>query len=76
LGGAQALGIDGEIGNFLPGKAFDAVIADTATTSSPIDTQEADSLEDTISKFVFLGDDRNFVAVYVNGIDRLPTCSL
>lgn len=74
LGGAQALGVDANIGNFVVGKAFDALVVDTAVTSSPFDVQDADSLEDMVSKFVFLGDDRNIVAVYVNGVNCLPTC--
>jgi guanine deaminase len=73
LGGSQALGIDDKVGSLEPGKAFDAVIVDPCVPGSPIDALPTDSTEDVISKFVYLGDDRNFVSVFVNGVDRLPS---
>lgn len=54
------------------GKAFDAIIVDPSAAGSPFDALPTESMDDVISKFVYLGDDRNIVAVFVNGVDRLP----
>lgn len=67
LGGSQVIGQDHLIGNFLPGKAFDALIVDPKAKTSPFNVFETDSQEDIFQKFIFLGDDRNIVSVFVNG---------
>lgn len=76
LGGAQALSIDDKIGNFQVGKSFDALLIDTYAgvvdefllpeelTSKLSDTQK---FEKMIQKFVYTGDDRNIIQVFVNG---------
>ena len=70
LGGAACVGMEDRIGSFAPGKCFDALIVDPNADASPFDTFPQDSLEDIFSKFIFLGDDRNIVEVYVDG-DRV-----
>ncbi|KAG0719322.1 Guanine deaminase [Chionoecetes opilio] len=56
LGGAQAVSLDDRTGNFEAGKEFDAILVDVD-----------DTMEDKIHKFLYNGDDRNMVAVYVAG---------
>jgi guanine deaminase len=69
VGGATVLGLDAKIGNFKVGKEFDALIIDTAAPhGAPVfDIFDGDTVEDCISKFFYLGDDRNIVRRYVAG---------
>jgi len=67
LGGAQALNIDKEVGNFEVGKEFDALHVDLSSVSSPIDLFPGEDLFQIVQKFILLGDDRNIVQVYVQG---------
>ncbi|OWF53676.1 guanine deaminase-like [Mizuhopecten yessoensis] len=69
LGGAKVLDMDEVIGNFEVGKEFDALIIDPKAAGSVIDVFENDTVEDVIQKFVFLGDDRNILNVFVAGRD-------
>ena len=67
LGGAKVLGIEKIVGNFEPGKSFDALIIDIAGDGRKT-TVETFSHDDPISifeKFIYLGDDRNIADVYV-----------
>ena len=45
LNAAKGLGIDDELGNFEPGKIFDALLIDLDTPSSPVDTYAEDTFE-------------------------------
>ncbi|XP_059478855.1 guanine deaminase isoform X2 [Neocloeon triangulifer] len=65
LGGAQALALDEAIGNFVPGKEFDAILVDMDAGPSEL-IKEYSTLE-LIQKFVYLADDRNIKQVYVSG---------
>lgn len=72
LGGAKALFLDDQIGNFVVGKRFDALLVDT--DCDPIDTfdfQQPESDEEhllkCLQKFIYSGDDRNIVKVFVDG---------
>lgn len=67
LGGQEVLGQHDKLGNFLPGKIFDALIIDPYHDDSPFEVSEKDSLHDIIHKFVFLGDDRNIRQIFVDG---------
>ncbi|KAI8817236.1 uncharacterized protein EV422DRAFT_228048 [Fimicolochytrium jonesii] len=77
LGGARVLNIAETVGNFIPGKEFDAVIVDLdapETTTSEIDEArrpvtvfEHDTVTTMFEKWVFLGDDRNVAGVWVKG---------
>ncbi|EFA06106.1 guanine deaminase [Tribolium castaneum] len=67
LGGAKALALDNEIGNFEVGKSFDAVIVDLDIEHSSADLLSECTPQELLQKLVFLGDDRNVVKVFVNG---------
>lgn len=69
MGGASVLGLDAKIGNFHVGKEFDALIIDTAAPHGDpvLDVFDDDTEEDCISKFLYLGDDRNIVRRFVAG---------
>ena len=56
-----------KIGNFLVGKYFDAIIVNPSVVGTPIDVHEDDTFQDVLSKFVYLGDDRNIRRVFVAG---------
>ncbi|XP_021397191.2 guanine deaminase [Lonchura striata] len=75
LGGSQALGLDNVIGNFEVGKEFDALLINTKASDSPFDLFSADEFEDTLQKFLYLGDDRNISEVYVAGKQVVPFSS-
>lgn len=56
-----------KIGNFEVDKEFDALIIDMNIKNSATDyLQECNPLE-LLQKFIFLGDDRNVIHVYVSG---------
>ena len=65
-GSAKVCGLDDKVGGLDPGFQLDAI---RIKMSGQHDTQlfDFESIEDMIHKFVFLGDDRNVVQVYVNG---------
>ncbi|KAL2012462.1 hypothetical protein VTN00DRAFT_5180 [Thermoascus crustaceus] len=68
LGGAQVCGLDGKIGNFLVGKAFDALEVHTMVDEGIMTPVEDDDSTAVIwEKFVMTGDDRNIAKVYVQG---------
>ncbi|XP_039302579.1 guanine deaminase [Solenopsis invicta] len=67
LGGAKALSIENKVGNFVPGKAFDALIIDVNAKGSLLDNFREYTLKENFQRFLYSGDERNIVAVYVNG---------
>ncbi|XP_038258208.1 guanine deaminase isoform X2 [Dermochelys coriacea] len=75
LGGSQVLGLDDVIGNFEVGKEFDALLINPKASDSPFDLFAADTFEDIIQKFLYLGDDRNINEVYVAGKQVVPFSS-
>lgn len=66
LGGATALAMDKEIGNFEVGKDFDALVVDTSVSIQGLDFRN-DNLEERLQRFIYSGDDRNIIEVYVSG---------
>lgn len=66
-GGAEVLGMGDVVGNFLIGKKFDAIIVDVANPDGPIDLFGQEDTIEKFQKFLFLGDDRNIISVYVDG---------
>jgi len=42
-------------------------VIDVSSPNSPIDIFKKDSFEDIFQKFIYLGDDRNIIKVFVNG---------
>ncbi|ODN02669.1 Guanine deaminase [Orchesella cincta] len=67
LGGAEALAMEQEIGNFQVGKSFDALVIGLEHELSPIDLFPESDINVLVEKFIMLGDDRNIVKVFVNG---------
>ncbi|XP_035911504.1 guanine deaminase [Anopheles stephensi] len=76
LGGAQALALDKQVGNFETGKQFDALLIDTdrqpiggykLPQSLTKEKTKVQLLLELVQKFVYVGDDRNIVGVYVAG---------
>ncbi|GMF23549.1 unnamed protein product [Phytophthora fragariaefolia] len=71
VGSAEALGLGDTVGNFMVGKDFDALVIDPYAPNSPIDEAhdpvEAADVLHTFQKFLFLGDDRNIVSIFVAG---------
>ena len=61
-----ALALDHKIGNFKTGKDFDALIVNMSN-SGPIDILEKYDTEALFQKFLYNGDDRNIIKVYVAG---------
>ncbi len=68
LGGAKALNIDHQVGTFEEGKEFDALLVDVNAEGGPFDIFDGDTIEDQFEKFINLGDDRNIIEVYVQGM--------
>ncbi|KAH1008031.1 hypothetical protein HUJ04_005184 [Dendroctonus ponderosae] len=67
LGGAEALGLDNKIGNFRTGKEFDALIVDVDVDDTEVDYLLPCNPMEILQKFVYCGDDRNIVSVFVGG---------
>lgn len=66
-GGADVLGMGDVVGNFKVGKKLDCLVVDIMKQDGPIDTFGKEDLLEKFQKFLFLGDDRNIVSVYVDG---------
>lgn len=49
------------------GKKLDCLVVDVNCHDSPIDTFEGEGVQDHFEKFLFNGDDRNIVHVFVDG---------
>lgn len=99
------MGLGGELGNFEPGKRFDALVVDPAAAcsrdaaegghhhhgdvsgasgddadgrssmacardaaASRVDIFEGDSAREAFEKWIYCGDDRNIVGMFVDGI--------
>jgi cytosine/adenosine deaminase-related metal-dependent hydrolase len=67
VGGAEALGMGQVVGNFLPGKKLDCLVVDPAVPHGPFDLFDGEGVSEFFQKFLFLGDDRNIVKVFVDG---------
>ena len=68
LGGAKALDLDHQIGNFNVGKEADFVVLNLhATALQTLRQQHAKHIEDALFALFTMGDDRNIQATYVFG---------
>ncbi|KAG6041431.1 hypothetical protein E4U41_004281 [Claviceps citrina] len=70
LGGAHVVGFGGEVGNFEPGKQFDALIVDIGAVRGGVNAplEDHDGPRTVLEKFVMSGDDRNIASVFVRGV--------
>jgi guanine deaminase len=68
VGGSQVLGIEDKVGNFKPGKDFDALVIDPLVPDCGFKVYDSESPSDTLEKFLYRGDDRNIRTVYVKGV--------
>ena len=69
LGGAQALDLDGEVGNFAPDKFADFVVLDQAAT--PLIARRigmAETLAEKLFVMMMMGDEHLVAATYVQGV--------
>jgi len=67
MGSAKVVALDDKIGNFKPGKCFDALLVDVGLKDCiNISGWENDDLA-LVKKWVFMGDDRSIRKVFVNG---------
>lgn len=55
------------VGNFEPGKEFDALLIDSAAPNSRLDELKDYSLNERLQRLIYSGDDRNILEVYVSG---------
>ncbi|KAF5304832.1 hypothetical protein FQR65_LT07849 [Abscondita terminalis] len=67
LGGAKALSIDEIVGNFEVGKDFDALIVDMNVKNGNSTCLFSYEPLELLQKFIYLGDDRNIISVFVAG---------
>jgi guanine deaminase len=68
LGGAEALHLEGAIGNFRPGKEADFVVLDLQSTEVLARrVAVARTLEERLFALMTLGDDRAVLATYILG---------
>ena len=68
LGAAEALDLDAHIGNLAPGKEADFVVLDPAGSRiTARRAQATTSIDELLFSLIFLGDDRNVAATYLQG---------
>ncbi|KAI1343264.1 guanine deaminase [Xylariaceae sp. FL0016] len=69
LGGASVCCLEDRIGNFAPGKEFDALVISSRSEGPGIMTmlEDDDDVQTIFDKFVMTGDDRNIKQVFVRG---------
>jgi len=68
LGAAEALGLDDCIGNFATGKEADFIVLDTGGSRiTARRAKAATSIDELLFSLIFLGDDRNISATYLQG---------
>lgn len=59
--------MDNQVGNFEVGKEFDALIVDTNVSDGLLNNLQSSTLEEQFQKFIYSGDDRNIIEVYISG---------
>lgn len=67
-GGAEVLGQGDHVGNFAIGKRLDCLVIDPSAEGGPIDVFGDETVLDRFQKYLFLGDDRNVEAIFVDGM--------
>ena len=76
VGGSKVLGIEDKVGNFMPGKDFDALVIDPLVPDCGFKVYETETPSDTLEKFLYRGDDRNIRTVYVQGVPVVERLSV
>eukprot|EP01088_Endostelium_zonatum_P016809 TRINITY_DN4698_c0_g2_i1.p1 TRINITY_DN4698_c0_g2~~TRINITY_DN4698_c0_g2_i1.p1 ORF type:complete len:529 (+),score=111.39 TRINITY_DN4698_c0_g2_i1:14-1600(+) len=71
LAGAEVMGLGKVTGNFEVGKVFDALVVDPDVEGTPFDVFDQDQVDNRFEKWLYLGDDRNIVKIFVQGRERL-----
>lgn len=64
-----ALGVGDKIGSFEIGKDFDALVINLSQTDGNLELWPNESIENRLSKWIHLGDDRTISRVYVHGVE-------
>jgi len=64
-----ALGLADTVGNFELGKDFDAITVDLAQPEGNLEVWADETIENRLSKWIHLGDDRSIGRVYVRGVE-------
>ncbi|XP_063980870.1 uncharacterized protein Dhpd [Diachasmimorpha longicaudata] len=67
LGGAKALAIEDQVGNFTPQKQFDALLIDTNISQGSLHDFSEWTVEQQLQRFIHSGDDRHIAQVFVSG---------
>ena len=68
LGAAEAMGLDEHIGNFKTGKEADFIVLDPGGSNIMARRAESTtSIDELLFALIFLGDDRNIAATYLQG---------
>lgn len=67
MGSAQVLNMDKVVGSLEVGKKLDVLVVDVDSPGSAIDCFGREDVEERVQKWLFLGDDRNLHAIYVDG---------
>jgi guanine deaminase len=65
MGGAALCRLDNVVGNFVPGKEFDALRI--KPRSPGVWVHKGEKVEDRFAKWIWAGDDRDIREVYVRG---------
>ena len=67
LNGAKSVGAADLVGNFLPGKYFDALFIDLCSRKNKIHREENELFHVSLARFFACGNEHNIVKVYVSG---------
>lgn len=65
MGGATLCRLEDKVGNFVPGKEFDALRIKIKSPGAWV--KRGDKIQDRFSKWLWCGDDRDIKEVYVRG---------
>jgi len=66
-GGANVLSMGDVLGNFQKNKRLDCLIVDPGVEGGPVDVFGTETVLELFEKFLFLGDDRNIIKIFVDG---------
>lgn len=67
MGSARVLNMENVVGSLAVGKKLDVVVVDVNASGGAIDCFGLEDVQEKMQKWLFLGDDRNVAAVFVDG---------